>query len=336
MTSEINLFIIGDPGFKENKLERHVADAMDRYRKGQLPGTDGTIVELDAVVLTGDNFESDEMPFEQAVTPQFEEAFSAFDVPFYITLGNHDLPQAKARAEWEYAEKDADRGGSPRWTVGSPFTFRHYRVDLPSSEETLVTLIELDSTDKTRVKEGADFLRQQLERLDQKGKPGWVVVFTHYPLYTNGCHQEGNEFPNLWKPLLQDHVHFYLCGHNHHLEHLEVEDPIGTPLTTSFILSGAGGQVYEVRSHRRKPFSRSLAGFFHIRFLPDKAIVRAIGFRRNEDPSAARIVHSFERDFATGEVIVNTPPDPITGIVPPALLAEDIGKPEVLRRRCGE
>jgi len=27
-----------------------------------------------------------------------------------------------------------------------------------------------------------------------------VVVFTHYPLYTNGYRKEGSEFPNGWKP----------------------------------------------------------------------------------------------------------------------------------------
>jgi hypothetical protein len=334
--SEINLFVIGDPGFKENQLERHVADAMDLYRKGQLQGTDGTAIALDAVVMTGDNFETDDQSFEDVVKPQFEEAFAAFKIPFYVTLGNHDLvSKSKAEAEWKYAEKDENEGGSPRWTVGSDFSFRHYRVDVPSSEEPLVTLIELDSN-AAQVNEGAGFLQEQLDAIDQEGKPRWVAVFTHFPLYTNGCHKEGSEFPNRWKPLLQNRVHFYLCGHNHHLEHLEVEEPLGIRRTTSFILSGAGGQVYKIRSHQRKPFARSLAGFFHIRFLAEKAVVRAIGFRMDQPSSAARIVHSFERDFATGSVTINTPVDPGTGEIPPALLAEDIGTPQFLHRQCGE
>src|SRR5262245_55400460 len=69
---------------------------------------------------------------------------------FYITLGNHDLPGKNAQAEWEYAAKDATQGGSPRWTANSQFTFTHYRVDLPSSDNPLVTLIELDSTGSAR------------------------------------------------------------------------------------------------------------------------------------------------------------------------------------------
>jgi hypothetical protein len=334
---EINLFVIGDPGFRDNQLERHVAEAMDLYRKGELVGTDGKPIALDAVVMTGDNFETDEMSFDDAIKPQFEQAFAAFDVPFYITLGNHDvISDSKAKAEWKYAEADASEGGSPRWTVGSDFAFPHYRVDLPSHDSPLVTLIELDSNGPAQKKQGAAFLKQQLDAIDQESKPRWVAVFTHYPLYTNGCHKEGSEFPNLWKPLLKNRVQFYLCGHNHHLEHLEVEDPPGTPLTTSFILSGAGGQVYQIRSHNRGPFSRSLAGFFHLRFRADKAIVNAIGFKKSEGPAKARIVHSFERDFATGKIILATPVDPETGIVPPALLNEDIGSAELLKKRCGE
>jgi hypothetical protein len=73
---EINLFVIGDPGDKENVLERHVAEAMDLYRPGQLPGSDGSAIALDAVVMTGDNFETDNQSFEEAVKPQFEEAFA--------------------------------------------------------------------------------------------------------------------------------------------------------------------------------------------------------------------------------------------------------------------
>ncbi len=331
---EINIFVLGDAGFEQNALERRVAETMELYRDGSLSGSDGSSIPLDAVVLTGDNFE--DQPFEDAVKAQFEKAYAAFDLPFYITLGNHDLPGKKAQAEWEYAAKDATEGGSPRWTVNSEFPFTHYRVDLPSPDEPLVTLIELDSNGSARVKEGEAFLKSQLDALEQHAMKRWVVVFTHYPLYTNGCHQEGSEFPNRWKSLLQDRVHFYLCGHNHNLEHLEVEDPPGTSLTTSFILSGAGGQVYKIRSHKQGPFARSLAGFFHMRFQPDKAVVKAIGLEKDQAASSAKVVHVFERDFATGQVTINTPVDPDTGNVPPPLLEDDLGTPDFLTRLCGE
>jgi tartrate-resistant acid phosphatase type 5 len=331
---EVNLFVLGDAGFEHNKIQKQVADAMSLYRNGQLTGTNGARVPLDAVVLTGDNFE--DQPFEDAVKAQFEEAYAEFNLPFFVTLGNHDLPGKKAKAEWEYAMKDAAEGGSPRLTVNSEFPFTHYRVELPDANAPLVTLIELDSNGSARQKEGEVFLKQHLDLLAADPRKRWVVVFTHYPLYTNGCHQEGDEFPNRWRQLLQDRVHFYLCGHNHNLEHLEVEDPPGTVRTTSFILSGAGGQIYKIRSHERKPFARSLAGFVHLRFLPDKAVVRIVGFAKGQGAADARIVHSFERDFTTGVVTVNTPTDATTGLVPPALLAEDIGAPAFLTAQCGE
>ena len=332
--SEINLIVVGDAGFKENALERRVANAMDLYRQGLHHDGDGTEISLDAVVLTGDNFEDQQ--FQDAVKTQFQEAFASFDVPFYVTLGNHDLPASKARAEWDFGQPGRRGSRGPRWTVGSAWPFTHYRIDLPSPQEPLVTLIELDSTVSARVREGETFLRAQLDQIAQDMNKRWVVVFTHYPLYTNGCHQEGSEFPNRWKPLLQGRVHFYLSGHNHNLEHLEVEDPPGKPLSTSFILSGAGGQIYKLRTHKHGPFARSLAGFFHIRFQRDKAHVKVIGLERNQEPEEARIVHSFERDFSTGKVTVNTPADTRTGAVPLALFEGDIGGPDVLTGLCGE
>jgi len=47
------------------------------------------------------------------------------------------------------------------------------------------------------------------------------------------------------------------------------------------------------------------------------------------------IVHSFERNFATGEIAITTPVDTNTGEIPPALLADDIGKPGELHHLCG-
>ncbi len=92
---EINIFVLGDAGFEQNALERRVAKTMELYRDGSLSGGDGSPIPLDALVLTGDNFE--DQPFEDAVKAQFEEAYAAFDLPFYVTLGNHDLPGKKRR-----------------------------------------------------------------------------------------------------------------------------------------------------------------------------------------------------------------------------------------------
>ena len=55
--------------FKDDKLERYVADAMDLCRKGQLQGTGGTAIELDAVVVTGENFDIDDQALEDVVKP---------------------------------------------------------------------------------------------------------------------------------------------------------------------------------------------------------------------------------------------------------------------------
>ena len=67
---------------KDGDLERRVANAMDMYRQGLHHDGDGTTISLDAVVLTGDNFEDQQ--FKDAVKEQFQEAFA--EVPRTATF----------------------------------------------------------------------------------------------------------------------------------------------------------------------------------------------------------------------------------------------------------
>lgn len=348
MAAEINLFVLGDQGVKD-VVEGHVAAAMDLYRRSQLHGGDGiTEIPLDAVLLLGDNFEG--KPYAVEYHEQFADVFQNFDAPFYITLGNHDvIPDAEnnhnpdPQAQWTKGRPPNVPATGPRWTTGSDWPLRHYRVDLPSKDEPLVTLIELDSNygnHGLQAASGEAFLAAALAEIAQKNKNQWVIVFTHYPLYTNGCHREGTgEFPTLWKPLLQQGVQFYLSGHNHNLEHLEVDDPAGPAgqkLKTSFILSGSGGQVYKLRSHDRGPFARRLAGFVHLRLLPDQAEVKFIGFHKEDSPATAQVVHSFIRNHATGTIAYQQLPPGPDGTVPQPLVGSDVGDSDEMWGACRE
>lgn len=64
-----------------------------------------------------------------------------------------------------------------------------------------------------------------------------LAVAAHHPLYSNGIHRNNPMLINQWDSLLRCHnVDLYISGHDHDLQHLELE---GHP--TSFIISGGGG-----------------------------------------------------------------------------------------------
>jgi hypothetical protein len=64
--------------------------------------------------------------------------------------------------------------------------------------------------------------------------------------------------------------------------------------------------------------------------------VKAIGLEKDQPAPSAKVVHAFERDFATGQITINTPVDPDTGRAPPPLVDDDIGEPLKLTALCGE
>jgi hypothetical protein len=65
-------------------------------------------------------------------------------------------------------------------------------------------------------------------------------------------------------------VHAYLCGHDHDLQHLEIDG-----LRTSFVLSGGGGaRVRALKSDRKVPYANPVYGFTHVSLTP-----ASLGFR---------------------------------------------------------
>jgi 3',5'-cyclic AMP phosphodiesterase CpdA len=109
--------------------------------------------------------------------------------------------------------------------------------------------------------EAAEQLEWFKAELKTKRAP-FTIVMAHHPLYSNGDHGDTRTLVEQWGPLLEEHkVHAYLCGHDHDLQHLELEG-----LHTSFILSGGGGaKTRKLESDRKMPYGRDIYGFTHLR-----------------------------------------------------------------------
>ncbi|MDP9174013.1 MAG: hypothetical protein M3O30_09130 [Planctomycetota bacterium] len=85
-------------------------------------------------------------------------------------------------------------------------------------------------------------------------------------------------------PQSKYNLDFYICGHDHDIQHLEIPN-----WHTSFLLVGGGGKKTGLmRRDNRGPFSRSMLGFADMVFTADKAAIKFID-REGKD------VHRFEK-----------------------------------------
>lgn len=272
--NEVNLIAMGDWGTNNNN-QKIVAMALAHY-------VDGTQRQFNGAVLEGDNFYGkltgiDDYSWQSMFEDMYDPERLAF--PFYAALGNHDYESGKNKIELEYAAKNP----KSRWKMPS----RWYRVDFPA-DHPLVSVLMLDSDlPKLTKEEWAQQVRFIDEQLSNKRGAKWTMACAHHPIFSNGSHGDNGVLMTDWGSLFQKHkLDFYVCGHDHDLQHLQVEK-----WWPSFILAGGGGQKpTEMRRDIRGPFSKRYMGFAHMQFFPNRAVIR---FINGED---GKLVHEFIRD----------------------------------------
>jgi tartrate-resistant acid phosphatase type 5 len=281
--AEVRFLALGDWGLDTN--DRHtVADAMAAYMAAN--------GRPDAALLLGDNYK---LPPGHESDDQFHELFEGtydakrFDFPFYAALGNHDYEKNKADIELSYT---AHHDGT-RWHMPS----RWYRVDFPQ-DKPLVTVFVLDSNKDDLPAESwlaqTQWMKQELAKPHGK----WTICCCHHTMFSNGAHGDNGVLQTTWGPILkQNKVDFFLCGHDHTLQHLELDG-----WSTSFVVSGGGGAGRKpMLRDNRGPFSKSVIGFAAFDFTPEKTAVRLLG-------GDGALLHEFTRDSAGHVVVAHTTP----------------------------
>lgn len=278
----LHLLAIGDFG-TTGKLQIAVAQAMTTF-------LEKTGVPLESMLLLGDNFYG---PAKDGFTVDserwrttFEDVYpqKTFNCPCHVVLGNHDYGDNRGGEEVQLAY--ARRGGT-RWRMPAKW----YRVDV-GGEPARLTILALDSN--LRKGEEADAQRAWLADALRGPRAALTMVIGHHPLYSNGSHGDTERLVQAWGPLFEEHgVHAYLCGHDHDLQHLELEG-----LRTSFVISGGGGaRTRRLRTtDRTTPFGRDIYGFTHIEVLPDRLVFAHHGIE-------GELLHRFEKR-ADGSVAV--------------------------------
>lgn len=265
----LHFLAVGDFGTKGDPSQVAVAKQMGKFATSL-----GT--PLTAVLALGDNFYRELTP--QRFEDHFEKMYSDADLgcPFYACLGNHDYGTAKydfqdgkLQMQLDYAKNNPQS----RWKLPAKW----YSVELPSPEAPLVKIIFLDGSywpgalkPKEKIAQER-FLKAELEKGTEAP---WTWVVNHYPMFSESlAHGDDKVLIKRWGKLMQDYpVSLFLAGHDHTLQHLQVEG-----YSPSFIVSGAGGaRLYDIKPSERG-FSNNLClGFNHIHVTPERLDVQYV------------------------------------------------------------
>lgn len=243
----LNLLAIGDWG---SPGVAPVARAMGEWAAEMAPG---------AVISTGDNFYPSGI--KSIDDPQwrtsYEDVFTAagLQCPWHVVLGNHDH-EGSIDAQIAYTAK------SKRWRM--PARYFSWSAPLPGGG-----LADFFFIDTTPVYEGThgfkttfvpleDFVVEQfvwLERELAASNADWKIVVGHHPVFSGGVHGASWGLIRYLKPMLEEHgVRVYLNGHDHDLQHIEVDG-------VHYLTSGGGAEPREVDEAAGSLFSRSTLGF---------------------------------------------------------------------------
>jgi len=273
---DAHLLAIGDFGSGGN-AQSAVARAMQTYVADHQLKTQG-------LLLLGDNFYGKVEGGEKS--PRWDTGFesmypaAAFPGPCWSVLGNHDYHDT---ADGEKVQLNyARRPEGTRWTMPSKW----YRFEFPK-DNPVVTFLCLDSnlpsvsggfvgTKRLRSSlteaeeaEQLEFLKTELA----KPRSPFTVVLAHHPIYSNGAHGDTKSLIKAWDSILEEQgVHLFMCGHDHDLQHLELEGR-----RTSFVVSGGGGaRIRPLRSDRKIPYGHNVYGFSHLQVGRERLVLRHI------------------------------------------------------------
>jgi hypothetical protein len=275
---DAHLLMIGDFGSGEEP-QAAVARSMARYAM-QLG------IKPEWLLLLGDNFYRNSK-LGGGLSPArwksgFEEMYPASSFPGLCpaVLGNHDYHDTAGGEQMQLAYAKA---GGTRWTLPAKwyrmelrgiatFLFIDTNLRSVSGKADPKDLARRPKASLTADEEAAQWawLREQLA----SKRAGFTIVSGHHPIYSNGSHGDSKELVEKLAPMLQGAgVHLYFCGHDHDLQHLELEGQ-----KTSFVLSGgAGARVRELRNKdRQMPFGTAVHGFSHLQLNAQRAVVRHI------------------------------------------------------------
>ena len=272
---ELGFLVLGDWGRDGASRQRDVAAAM-----GQAAAARGSRF----TVTVGDNFypAGVQTATDARWRTSFEDVYTApaLQSPWYAVLGNHDY-RGRPEAQLAYAATSA------RWRMPA----RYYQQSLAIPGGAGVDLFMLDTSPMVRrysagsedaaIRDnvaGQDVAAQLrwLEAALAASRAKWKLVFGHHPVFSGGsAHGSTPELIATVKPLLERHgVQAYVSGHDHDLQHIEVDD-------VTYIGTGAGSETRPVKSIPGTKFCSDRSGFTAFTIKDQRLFVEFIDYTTN-------------------------------------------------------
>lgn len=267
----VRFVALGDTG-EGNEAQYEVSRAIE---------TVCMVQGCDFALLLGDNFYDSGVTSvnDEQFREKFEHPYANLQLPFWVTLGNHDFGEIPLQF-WRTDHQIDYTMLSWKWNMPDHFyTFVQEHVTFISLDTNMIML------GLAWVRDQRDWLEEQLERAETP----WIVAFGHHPYKSNGSHGNagnyegagpldftgivsGRDVEAFFDDLLCDRVDLYLSGHDHNRQWLE--DVCGMEL----IVSGAGAKTSELRRRDGNPVrfeEDSKEGFFWIEIADDRMTVEA-------------------------------------------------------------
>tara|TARA_B110000046_G_scaffold107065_1_gene114452 strand:- start:118 stop:1200 length:1083 start_codon:yes stop_codon:yes gene_type:complete len=205
---------------------------------------------------------------------KFEKPYQNLNMPFYMTLGNHDnsyfagggLDNTKGELQVDYHYKEGRF--SEKWNM--PARYYHFSAPLTENEsltetESLtknVPLVDFFSLDSNPLAALSDidqkywqlpYKKQQAAWFDETIKSSlgaWKIAFAHHPYISNGSHGNaglydyvaglGGVYQDFLEQEVCNRVDVIIAGHDHDMQWLA---PVSSCGKTFHMVSGAGAKT---------------------------------------------------------------------------------------------
>ena len=182
----------------------------------------------DAIISLGDNFYN--YGISSTSDTMWETHYKCyFSKLFFAILGNHDH-LGNIQAQIDYSKLHSS------WIMPHRFYNRSYKecnlialdtYELAPIESMMNTVAMKNNPNQARkmIKQlQQEYQLEWLENVLKHNRSKWIIVFGHYPIYSNGCHGNITELHKYVLPLLKKYkVHLYLSGHDHNISYYKDE-----------------------------------------------------------------------------------------------------------------
>lgn len=272
----LRFLVIGDMG-KGNTSQFAVGSAM-AVACENLGGCDFVVSVGDNLYPSGASSVTD--PIFQT---HFEEPYAGLEIPFYMSLGNHDYGADGMGLEFDRGDVQvAYSNYSPRWRMPAPFyTLSEGPVDFFALDTNSIFVTEFSfSLTKAVLDKFIARAAAQQEAFTvwktQATRP-WKIAYGHHPYLSNGRHGNAGTYDKVpflgrtIKKFVEDHicgqVDVFLAGHDHNNQ-----DLVKT-CGTEFIVAGASASTTKLEGRNASHFQTDDSGFVMMEATDDELVV---------------------------------------------------------------